>query len=278
MKRARIEHGPVEELLKQLDADSVDLVLADPPYNIGVSKQWDCLSNYVEFSRQWIREAVRTLRPGGALLIYGSPERTWLARILIMCVDEFQLTHVQTLAWIYSQGGDARLGTMKSYSVRHEELAWLEKPATATQTRTFNAAAIASHYTEAEMQVALKKGVGRVTRESLERGRPPTTHVDVPRENSCSKERRYGKHCAMKPLKLCERLVRAHSNENDVVVIPFAGSGSELVTAAKLNRRAIGYEISSEYVELMRKRCKGHGVTLEDDAPSRDASPSLKYV
>ena len=79
-------------------------------------------------------------------------------------------------------------------------------------------------------------------------------------------------------MKLCERLVRAHSNENDVVVIPFAGSGSELLTAAKLNRRAIGFEIADEYVELMRRRLKGHGVSLEDDAPSRDASPSLKYL
>ncbi len=277
MKRARLEHGAAEQLFKHLDADSVDLVLADPPYAINIAT-WDKIDDYLAFSRQWIREAVRTLRPGGALLIYGSPERTWLARLLIMCVDEFGLNHVQKLVWAFGQGGDARLGTMKSYAVRHEELVWFEKPATATQKRTFNATAITSHYTEAEMQVALKKGVGRVKRESLERGRPPTTHVEIPRENSCSKERRYGKHASMKPLKLCERLVRAHSNENDVVVVPFAGSGSELVTAAKLNRRAIGYEISSEYVELMRKRCKGHGVSLEDDTPSRDASPSLKYV
>ncbi len=269
-KRARLEQGRAEELMTKIESESVDLVLADPPYSIDIA-DWDKFDDYVGFSKRWIREAVRVLRPGGGFLIYGSPERTWLARILLLCVDDFKLRHVQTLVWAYTQGGDARLGTMQAYAVRHEELLWLEKPASATQKRTFNAAAIADQYTEAEIEVALKKGVGRVTREALERGKPPITHVNVPRENSRSKERRYGKHPSMKPLALCERLIRAHSNENDAVVVPFAGSGSELLVATKLGRRAVGFEIANEFVELMTKRFVGHGVPLETVSSSRNA-------
>ena len=68
----------------------------------------------------------------------------------------------------------------------------------------------------------------------------------------------------MKPLVLCERLVKVHSDEGDVVLVPFAGSGSELLVAAKLGRQAIGYETEQEYVALMRRRFQGHGLALEE--------------
>lgn len=147
---------------------------------------------------------------------------------------------------------------MKSYAVRHEVVEWWTKPG----QPTFNAAFGAEMYTEEDKRVALAKGVGRVTEEALDRGRPPRTWVDIPRENSRSRERQYGKHPSMKPLNLCERFISVHSNQGDIVVVPFAGSGSELLTAAKLGRETIGYETNDEYIELMRKRFEGHGVEL----------------
>ena len=84
----------------------------------------------------------------------------------------------------------------------------------------------------------MAKGVGRVNEASLDKGRPPRTWCDIPRENSRSKERGYSdvKHPSMKPLMLCERLIAVHSNAGDRVIIPFAGSGSEVLTGAKLGR------------------------------------------
>ena len=118
-------------------------------------------------------------------------------------------------------------------------------------------------YTDEDKRVALAKGVGRVTEEALDRGRPPRTWVgDIPRENSRSRERQYGKHPSMKPIALCERFIQVHSNRSDIVVVPFCGSGSELLTASKLGREAVGFETHDEYVELMRKRFQGHGVEL----------------
>lgn len=152
---------------------------------------------------------------------------------------------------------------MKEYAVRHERLVWFEKPASADHKRTFNAQSAAEHYTADDRAVALAKGKGRVTGDALDRGRPPRTFIDIPRENSRSKERQYGKHPSMKPLALCERLIKVHSNEGDTVLVPFAGSGSEILSAASLNRQAIGYENVHEYVELMKRRFQGHGVLLE---------------
>lgn len=157
---------------------------------------------------------------------------------------------------------------MKEYAVRHERLVWFEKPPSGNHKRTFNPRPAAEHYTEEDRAVALAKGKGRVTTEALDRGRPPRTFIDIPRENSKSKERAYGKHPSMKPLSLCERLIKVHSNEGDVVLVPFAGSGSELLTAAKLNRQAIGCETESEYIELMKRRFKGHALELEEEDPA----------
>lgn len=146
--------------------------------------------------------------------------------------------------------------------MRSETIEWWTKP---PGVYTFNPALAAERYTEGEKKVALAKGVGRVSEASLDKGRPPRTWCDIPRENSRSKERAYSevKHPAMKPLMLCERLIAVHSNPGDRVVIPFAGSGSEIITAAKLGREVVGYETDGSYIELMRARFAGHNIAVE---------------
>ena len=149
---------------------------------------------------------------------------------------------------------------MNQYAVRHERLVWLQKPG---GNRTFNAQAIAEHYTDEDRAVALAKGTGRVTNAALDRGRPPRSFIDIPRENSRSKERKYGKHPSMKPIALCERLIQAHSVVGDTVLVPFAGSGSEILSAVKLHRDAVGFEKEDQYIDLMKSRFEGHGVDCE---------------
>lgn len=105
MKRARLQHGPAEAGAAELAPGSVDLVIADPPYNIGVKgSQWDCIKDYMGFSRAWLEPAVRALREGGALLLYGSPCRDWVARVTLLLVDELGMQYVQDLPWVYTQG------------------------------------------------------------------------------------------------------------------------------------------------------------------------------
>lgn len=266
-KKAKLSHPNatlhVEDctaVMKTMGGGACELVLADPPYEGVVKAGWDSVKDYMGFSKKWLTEAVRVLKPGGALLIYGSPERNWISRLSVMLEDEFnEMKLVQHLSWVYNQGGGSRVSTQSKYAVQHEQLLWFEKKG---GTRTYNAAEGAEHYHEDERAVALAKGKGRVTDESLDRGRPARSFLDFPRENSRSKERSYGKHPSMKPLGLCEHLIKLHSNLGDTVFVPFAGSGSELLTAAKLGRVAVGAEVSHEYVALMRRRFAGHCVGL----------------
>lgn len=240
MTRAILTNEECSKGMAELKENSIALVLADPPYNIAVGgARWDKIGNYMKFARSWLSETVRVLRPGGALLLYGSPCEMWMARMSVLLVDELGMQHVQDMPWVYRQGGDTRWKTINKYAVRHENLTWFEKPG---GDRTFNPQLIAEHYTPTERKLALAKGKGRVKEASLEKGRPPRTFIDIPRENSRSKERTYGKHPSMKPLALCERLITAHTNEGDHIVIPFAGSGSEMLAASKLGRMVHGFE------------------------------------
>jgi len=259
----RVYHGDCIAKMKELKDASVRLVLADPPYGIGVQgAKWDGDEGYMGFARSWLAEAARILQPGGTLLYFSSPCTIWSSRINVLLADTHSLTHQQTLTWVYAQGGDARLESMKQYAVRSETIEWWTKP---PGVHTFNPALAAERYTEDEKRVAMAKGVGRVSEASLDKGRPPRTWADIPRENSRSKERGYSdiKHPSMKPLMLCERLVAVHSNPGDRVIVPFAGSGSEVLTAAKLGREVTGFETDASYVELMKARFAGHGVKVD---------------
>jgi DNA modification methylase len=238
---------------------SVDLVLADPPYGDVVSQVWDSAAEQTPFDRQWVERAARVLRPGGALIVYGSPERLALSRLLLFAVDHAGLRLVQQLTWCYTQGGGSRVSQMKKYAVQHEPVLWLEKSG---GDRVFNAAEGAEHYSDEDRAVALAKGKRRVTDASLDRGRPPRSFLDFPRENSRSKERQFGSHPCMKPLALCEHLVKLHSNRGDVVLVPFAGSGSEMVAGAQLGREVVGAETSKDYCEIVKRRLEAKGLVL----------------
>ena len=99
-----------------------------------------------------------------------------------------------------------------------------------------------------------------MTPESLARGRPPKNWWDIPRENSRSKERRYGAHPSMKPLQICERIVKVHSDAGGCVLVPFGGSGSEVLASSAYLRISPPYlPISPQVVAAARlgRHCIG---------------------
>jgi hypothetical protein len=118
--RAPVElvHGDCVAGMRALPAASVDLVIADPPYNIGVGgSAWDTVPDYMAWSQTWLSAAVAALRPGGALFIYGSPAKLWICHLKLLAAS-LGLEFKQHISWVYKQGGDSRLTGMSAYSVR----------------------------------------------------------------------------------------------------------------------------------------------------------------
>ena len=258
---------------------SCALAIADPPYNIGVKKaSWDSmpLDDYIVFSEAWLRAAFHVLKEGGTLLIWGSPNNTMLARITLLATEKIGFQYEQSMCWVYTQGGDGRLQTMAHYATRHEVLLWFVKPGKGGERvpHTFNAAEIATPYTDEERAIARSKGSNRLREDSLKIGRPPRSWFEFARENSRSQERRFGSHPSMKPLPLCKHLILAHSNPSDSVVIPFAGSGSEYISALIEGRAVTAFEIDPTYLSIAQKRARSKGVAEEGPSGSAAEGPS----
>ena len=75
-------------------------------------------------------------------------------------------------------------------------------------------------------------------------------------KGALKKEKEHGKHPTQKPFELLERIILASSNEGDIILDPFAGSGTTGIAAKRLKRRFIGIEIEKEYIEIIKKRYK----------------------
>ena len=265
----RILHGDCVSGMLHLPPSQAHLVLADPPYNVGVREggkaaAWDTMDTdaFLSFTRAWVRAAMHVLRPGGALLVWGSPNNTMLSRLTLVAVDEVGFDFVQECAWTYQQGGDGRLQTMRAYATRHERLLWFEKRG---GDRYFDAKRIATPYSEEERRIARQKGGGRLREDSLQIGKPPWSWFHVPRVNSMSSERRFGSHPSMKPVEVGKRLILAHCPPDGGVVIPFGGSGSEAVALSVLEsekedgtratrRSCVVFEVDEAYCDVALRR------------------------
>jgi site-specific DNA-methyltransferase (adenine-specific) len=234
--------------LKTLDSGTVDLVFADPPYNIRKA-DWDDFASmhvYVEWSRQWIAEAARVLKPTGTLYVCGFSEI--LADIKASVASLF--AGCRWLVWHYKN--KANLGN--DWGRSHESILHLRK----SRTFTFNADAVripyGAHtlkYPEHPQAETSQYGKGRVT--SADRpdwtpnplGAKAKDVLELP--TTCNGMGEKTRHPTQKPEELLRKLVLASTNPDDLVVDPFSGSGTTLVVAEQLGRRWLGCDHTLEY-------------------------------
>jgi len=237
--------GDAIEVMKKIPDNSIDLIFADPPYNIGIKydNYKDNLSekDYLEWTDKWLTEAIRVLKPTGSLYVAINDEN--VAEIAVMLKNK-GLFMRNWIIWYYTFGEHQK----NKFSRSHTHILYFIKD---KNHFTFNADAIRV------MSVRQKIGDKRAN----PKGRIPDDVwcddlVDVwkiSRVAGTFKERVKGFPCQM-PVKVLERIILASSNEGDIVLDPFAGSGTTLVVAKKYKRRYIGIELSKKYVEMIKKR------------------------
>jgi len=275
--------------LKKLPNDFADIIIADPPYNIGkdfgvFKESWD-RKDYIDWSMSWIKEAIRVLKPSGSMFIFGFSEN--LAYIFV----EIPINK-RWLVWHYT---NKNVPSLNFWQRSHESiiLCWKGIP-------IFNRDDVREPYTEQFLRSAAgkirKSTPGRFSkgnRETVytahEKGALPRDVIRVPalaggagrkerwflckdcdevfRPSERSKHRNHKivLHPTQKPEELIERLILSAKPKNGgTVVVPFAGSGTECVVAKRLKMDFIGFEINRDYIRIAEKRLSMEESKIEE--------------
>ncbi len=240
------------EFLKSLESESVDLIFADPPYNIKKA-EWDTFSSqkeYVEWSLDWIRESNRVLKKTGNLYVCGFSEI--IADIKWAASDIF--SGAKWLVWFYRN--KANLG--KEWGRSHESIIHFRK----SKNFTFNIDEVRIPYnehtlkypkrTQAESSQYNNGNDKKYTWQPHPKGAKPKDVLEIPTLSNGSWERM--DHPTQKPVELVKKFILASTNEGDLVIDPFGGSGTTYAVAEAYNRNWMGTDISDEYCETIKKR------------------------
>jgi len=264
LRSGKIHQGDCIELMKKIGAESVDLVFADPPFNIGYEyDQYDDRQDddkYLDWSRQWIAAVHRVLKPSGTFWLAIGDE--YAAELKVAAQREIGFTTRSWVIWYYTFGVNCKY----KFSRSHAHLFHFVKDA---ENFTFNA-------DDPEIRVPSARALVYGDKRANPKGRlPDDTWILRPQDFQSDKygfdpaddtwyfsrvagtfNERQGFHGCQMPEQLLGRIIRACSNEGDLVLDPFAGSGTTLAVAKKLGREFLGCELSAEYGKSATERLK----------------------
>ena len=253
----RLHPGDCLEGFAKLRDGSVDLVFADPPFNIGyeydVYDDRKSAGHYLEWSKCWAAEVFRVLKPGGTFWLAIGDE--FAAELKVLAHRELGFSLRNWVVWYYTFG----VNCTKKFTRSHAHLFYFVKD---PKQFTFNADAV--RVPSARQLIYLDSRAnpkGRLPDDTWilrphdvpEGFAPEGDTWYFPRVCGTYKERA-GWHGCQMPEQLLGRIVRACSNPGDVVLDPFGGSGTTLVVAKKLGRRFLGFELSPEYTVQIQAR------------------------
>jgi len=251
-----IHHEDCITGMKLLADMSVDIIICDPPYNIGKdfgnNSDKQTMEQYLKWCDEWIAECMRILKPRGTLYIYGFSETLAFIRTRLTC-------NVRWLIWHYT---NKVTPSLNFWQRTHESILCCYK-----ETPIFNRDDVREPYTDSFLKNAAGK-VRKATKGRFSNGDKETVYtaheggalprdvIKVPALAGGAGKKERVDHPTQKPLTLCETLIKAALNKDGdtLMVSPFAGSGSECVAAKNLRVNYIGYEINKDYVELACNR------------------------
>lgn len=245
--------------MKGMDSESVDLICTSPPYKAEKSyESWASFEDYEDFADQWVEQAARVLTPTGTMMLnvgytkIGRNETLPLTYLYHRLAYKNGLKLVQEIVWRYYGG----MAYKMRYTHRTERIMWLTKD---PENCTFNLDDVRvqewANWKKEEMPPLewLRK------QRYNPNGCNPTDFWEYKHVRFNTKKWRVGqegkvKHPAMFPPPMIERIIKAHSNEGDLVFDPFLGTGTTCIVAKELGRNSLGCELLDEYLEICRLR------------------------
>lgn len=238
-----------EDILSGIDRipnNSIDLVVADPPYSLGkdYGNDSDKLDpkHYLEWSKKWIDAVIPKIKNAGSFYIF----LTWQHSPEIFSYMKTKLTMINEIIWdrkVPSMGGSTR-----KFSSVHDNIGFFVK----LKDYYFNLDAVRIPYDE-ETKKARTRSIF-VGKKWLEIGYNPKDLWSVTRIHAEDPERE--NHPTQKPLEIIERIIKASCPEQGVVLDPFMGSGTTAVACIKLERIYIGFETNPDYCRVIEERIK----------------------
>lgn len=263
--------GDCVEVMNSLPERSVDLVFADPPYNLqlhqdlfrpnltlvdAVDDHWDkfdSFADYDKFTRDWLTAARRLLKDDGAIWVIGSYHNIYRVGAILMDLGFWILNDV---TWIKTNPLPQMRGSRFCNS--HETLIWAKK--SQESKYTFHYRDMKAGNDDKQMRsdwvIPLCSGRERETVDGVKA------------------------HATQKPEALLHRVIASTSNPGDVVLDPFCGSGTTAAVAKRLNRRYITIDREEDYREVARKRLAAIRPAVDEDVvPSvDDPKPRIAFV
>jgi adenine-specific DNA-methyltransferase len=242
----KIIHSDVLKGLSTIPSESIDLIFADPPYNIG--KDFDGLvenwkeDEFLEWCYTWIDECYRVLKPSGTFYLMNSTEN--ISFLDIWCRKNFFIR--SRIIWSYDSSG---VQAKKFFGSMYEPILMLVKD---KNNYTFNSE---------DILVEAKTGAKRGLIDYRKNPPQPYNTMKVPGNvwefsRVRFKMDEYENHPTQKPESLLERIIKASSNLGDLVLDPFSGSFTTSTVSKKLGRKSIGIEVNEEYVKIGLRRLK----------------------
>lgn len=237
MSENKIIEGDSLQILKQIEDESIDCIITDPPYNLSgkslkntnnktggswykMNETWDVFDDYLSFTNTWIKEATRILKKTNSSIIIFCSFHSIGEIVSTLKSNGFKILNI--IVWEKTNAIPNITHRILTHS--SEFIIW----ATNSEKWIFN------------YESMKKYADGKQLR-------------DVWRFPVCQGKERT-KHPTQKPLEIFKRLVEMASNEGDIILDPFCGSGTTLIAANQLNRKWIGIELKREYIEIANKR------------------------
>lgn len=240
------------EYLKTLENESIDLIFADPPYNIKKA-EWDTFSSqkeYVNWSMEWIKEAHRVLKKTGSLYVCGFSEI--LADIKWSATNLFK--GCKWLVWFYRNKGN--LGN--DWGRSHESILHFRK----SKDFIFNIDEVRIPYNEHTLKYPTRKQAETSQYSNGKKknfiwspnplGAKPKDVFEIPTISNNSWEKTV--HKTQKPIELLRKIILSSSNQDSIIFDPFGGSGTTYAVAEAYGIKWLGTEREEEYCNIIRNR------------------------
>jgi DNA modification methylase len=249
LKLNDIYEGNTFELIKFIPDESIDLIVCDGPYGV-TTNDWDRMGNIQEYNLELIKLFSRVLKQGGALYLFGKDN----------CIDFIDYRPYLQLnrKIIWYQPSRLAQGR-KNYTNNYDLICYFSKG----KPTNFNLEAIRipqlvelEHRKRCENVPSVVNGQFGKTKFNENGKNPGDVWGDIKQLTYNSKELidRNLLNTIQKPQKLIERIIKASSHENSLVLDPFSGVGTTYAVCKELNRNFIGFELNPQFVEIAKKR------------------------